>query len=133
MQTVSHDGATLAMLLKAEDLAPGLCFFTKDEDFIQVGSWNYENGAVLAAHNHHHLPRRATRTQEAVVVVRGRVRATVYTEADQPAGVLEAGPGEVLILLAGGHGYQILEDDTLAIEIKNGPYPGAQADRRRLA
>jgi len=39
---------------------------------------------------------------------------------------------ETLILLKGGHGYEILEDGTRVLEVKNGPYPGAEVDRRRL-
>jgi hypothetical protein len=44
--------------------------------------------------------------------------------------ILEA--GDVLVLLSSGHGYRILEDGTRVIEIKNGPYPGADVDRRRI-
>jgi hypothetical protein len=133
MHIVEKNGARLAMKLEDQDFAPGLSFFTADEDFIQVGSWRYPAGKVLAAHNHNRAPRSLDRTQEAVIVLRGRVRAEVFDEEDALAGHLEAGPGEMLVLFHGGHGYQILEDDTLAIEVKNGPYPGADIDRRRLA
>ena len=37
-----------------------------------------------------------------------------------------------MICLEGGHGYEILEDNTRVLEIKNGPYPGPEKDRRRL-
>ena len=36
------------------------------------------------------------------------------------------------MLLECGHGYTILSDDTKVIEIKNGPYLGADVDRRRI-
>jgi hypothetical protein len=36
-------------------------------------------------------------------------------------------------LLRGGHGYEILEDGTQVLEVKNGPYLGPDVDRRRLA
>lgn len=35
-------------------------------------------------------------------------------------------------MMNGGYGYRILEDNTKVIEIKNGPYLGAEKDRRRL-
>jgi len=44
----------------------------------------------------------------------------------------EAGAGDVVILLRGGHGYDIIEDGTQVLEVKNGPYLGAEADRRRI-
>lgn len=40
--------------------------------------------------------------------------------------------GDILILLECGHGYKILEDNTKVLEIKNGPYLGADVDRRRI-
>jgi len=40
--------------------------------------------------------------------------------------------GDTLILLNSGHGYEILEDGTQVLEIKNGPYLGAERDRRRF-
>jgi hypothetical protein len=40
--------------------------------------------------------------------------------------------GDILILLQGGHGYEILEDGTQVLEVKNGPYIGADLDRRRF-
>ena len=36
------------------------------------------------------------------------------------------------MLLRGGHGYEILEDGTQVLEVKNGPYLGPDVDRRRL-
>jgi len=45
---------------------------------------------------------------------------------------IEVSEGEILILLNSGHGYKILEDNTKVIEIKNGPYLGAEVDRRRF-
>ena len=45
---------------------------------------------------------------------------------------LEVNVGDVIILLRGGHGYDILDDDTEVLEIKNGPYVGSDLDRRRI-
>ncbi|KAF5038306.1 hypothetical protein DSECCO2_555620 [anaerobic digester metagenome] len=133
MEIVSDNGVKLAMVLRPDDFKPGLSFFTDDSDFIQLGSWRYAAGTRLAAHNHNTVARESVRTQEAVVVLRGRLRAAVYAEGDALLGSLEAGPGDVMVFFAGGHGYEILEDDTLVIEVKNGPYPGPEADRRRLS
>ena len=40
--------------------------------------------------------------------------------------------GDILIMLEGGHSYEIMEDNTQVLEIKNGPYVGAELDRRRF-
>lgn len=110
----------------------GLNFFSPYEDFQQVGTWVYSAGKKLAAHAHNSVAREVTWTQEVLYVRRGRLRAEIYDSKDHKVTELEAGPGDVLILLSGGHGYEILEDGTEVLEVKNGPYVGADRDRRRL-
>jgi hypothetical protein len=65
-------------------------------------------------------------------VRRGRLRARIYSPDDRLLATLEAGEGDLLMLLRGGHGYEILEDGTQVLEVKNGPYLGPERDRRRL-
>jgi hypothetical protein len=132
MNIVRSNGRILARHVTAEDIAEGLSFFSEPEDFVQVGSWLYGNGKDLKRHIHNEVPRQVTRTQEVLVVISGAVRAAIYDEAGALADSLTVKAGEVLILLGGGHGYDVLQDQTRVIEIKNGPYPGAERDRRRF-
>ena len=62
----------------------------------------------------------------------GSIRATIYGDNRKQIRQLEVFSGDVLILISGGHGYEILEDDTHVLEIKNGPYLGAEIDRTRF-
>ena len=110
----------------------GLKFFSSDSDYQQVGTWGYEQGKNLLAHSHNKVSREVLWTQEVLYIRAGRVCAEIYDTADQKVAELEAGAGDILMLLHGGHGYRILEDGTQVLEIKNGPYVGADADRRRL-
>ncbi len=127
------DGDTLcAVHVTAEEWKDGLNFFSEDGDFIQVGTWQYDNGKELKAHQHNPVPRTAEWTQEAVYVKSGRMTAAIYGLQQQKLGEFQAGPGDILIMLRGGHGYSILEDGTQILEIKNGPYPGAERDRFRF-
>lgn len=132
MPTISHNGQRLAIHIPQREQGEGLQFFSDDGDFVQVGTWGYNRGRRLAAHVHNQVPRQFSHTQEAIYVITGRVLSTIYThegiEVDQVT--LEA--GDILVLLTGGHGYEILEDGTRVLEVKNGPYPGAEVDRRRL-
>jgi hypothetical protein len=65
-------------------------------------------------------------------VLQGKVRATVFSEDREPVEVVELGQGDAMVLLRGGHGYEILMDGTKVIEVKNGPYPGPEKDRERI-
>ncbi len=132
MRTIEHNGTRLATLITAADRKPGLSFFSDDDDFIQVGMWGYDAGKHLQAHIHNVVPREIDRTQEVICVLQGRVRSTIFTEAEQQCAEVDLDAGDVLILLCGGHSYDILENGTQVLEVKNGPYPGADADRRRF-
>jgi hypothetical protein len=110
----------------------GLGFFSSDQDFIQVGVWGYNSGKVLKAHIHNQALREVHWTQEVLYVRSGRIRATVFDMAERRVAELLGTEGDILVLLRGGHGYEILQDGTRVLEVKNGPYLGAEADRRRL-
>lgn len=110
----------------------GLNFFSEDEDFIQVGVWGYGAGKELKAHIHNEVKREVQWTQEVLFVRSGKLRANIFNTNEEKVAELEVGAGDVIILLRGGHGYEILEENTKVLEIKNGPYVGADEDRRRI-
>lgn len=110
----------------------GLNFFSEDGDFIQVGVWGYGAGKQLKAHIHNEVKREVLWTQEVLFVRSGKLRANIFNTHEEKVAELEVGAGDVIILLRGGHGYDILEDGTQVLEIKNGPYVGPDLDRRRF-
>lgn len=132
MKIVQVNNQILAKHITDEDWTEGLAFFSADEDFIQVGTWRYDSGKQLAAHIHNEAERIIAFTQEVLFIRKGRIAAQIYDYDHNKVDELICEAGDVLILLAGGHGYTILEDDTRVLEIKNGPYLGAEADRRRI-
>ncbi|MDT7836543.1 hypothetical protein [Aquabacterium sp. OR-4] len=130
---IKEGALVLARHIPAADAwGKGLKFFSPDGDYQQVGTWGYGAGKTLLAHSHNEVARSVAWTQEVLYIRAGRVLAEVYDTADQKVAELEAGAGDLLVLLRGGHGYRILEDGTQVLEIKNGPYVGADVDRRRL-
>jgi hypothetical protein len=110
----------------------GLNFFSRNDDYVQVGVWRYEMGTVLAAHTHNKAPREINYTQEVIFVRKGKLVASIYNSNGEEKAELVVNEGDILILLGGGHGYQIIESDTQVLEVKNGPYLGPTIDRRRL-
>lgn len=133
MREIIKDGVVLARHIPAEDMKSGLNFFSRDEEFIQAGMWKYEEGKQLSAHIHNELIRTINRTYEVLYIIHGRLKANIYDFNETLVDTLIISQGDVLILLESGHGYEILESQTQVLEVKNGPYLGAEADRRRLA
>ena len=78
------------------------------------------------------MERKVTRTCECLYLISGAIAVQIYDMQEKPAESFEARAGDVVILLECGHGYQVLEDDTRVLEVKNGPYLGAETDRRRF-
>ncbi len=116
----------------SEAWGQGLKFFSPDRDYVQVGTWGYPAGKELLAHAHNEVKRQVPWTQEVLYIRKGRLRADIYGSNGVKVAEFDAAEGDVLVLLEGGHGYSIMEDGTEVLEIKNGPYVGADADRRRL-
>ncbi len=132
MKEIKHNNKTLARLIAPGDVKEGLNFFSEDGDFIQVGEWNYGKDKDLLAHIHNEVPRTVTRTCETLYVISGKLEAKIYTLEEELVDTFEVNAGDILVLLECGHGYKTLEDNTRVLEVKNGPYLGAEVDRRRI-
>ena len=120
-----------ATLIKTKDAPKGLTFPSSDEENIQVGVWNYEKGKILDLHYHKDFSREATRTGEAVCVIRGSIACNLYTKEGDFLVEIPVKESEVIIQYYGAHEY-IIEEDSVIIEIKNGPYFGPEKDRVRI-
>ncbi|MDR0373378.1 MAG: hypothetical protein LBI79_07485 [Nitrososphaerota archaeon] len=132
IEKIVNDGLLLAVIIRDSDWSKGLTFVSSENDFQQVGMWNYDKGKVLEPHVHLLKPRMISRTQEVLFLKEGALRASIFTEDEKFLKTIDLHKGDTMILLAGGHGYEILEDNTKVLEVKNGPYLGAIEDRKRI-
>jgi hypothetical protein len=123
---------TLAIIIRDADWEEGLNFASAEEDYQQVGFWNYNKGQKLQAHLHLIAPRQVLKTQEIIFVKQGKMRADIYSEKEKFLQSIELKAGDTCIFLNGGHGYEILENNTKVLEIKNGPYLGKEKDKKLI-
>jgi hypothetical protein len=126
---IVKDGLVLARHVRPGDFRKGLAFYSEDEEFLQVGTWRYDNGQQLRAHVHNIVPREIDRTNEVVIVLQGSMAARIFDEERHLVETVTVCQGEFLILMNGGHDYTILENDTRILEIKNGPFLGKEIDK----
>ncbi len=129
MEVIKHDNRIISIIYRDDDWKRGLNFITPDELFIQAGSWWYEKGKVLQRHVHNDYPREATRTQETVYVKQGSMRCSIYTDEKEFIQDFILYEGDLAIFAFGGHGFEILEDETKIIESKNGPFTDVETDK----
>jgi hypothetical protein len=129
MTKIEKDDLLLAIVHKKNEWKEGLDFLTPNDTFCQVGTWWYQKGKKLKPHKHIENIRDNKLTQECVIVVAGAIAVDVYDSNNQFVCREKLESGDFMVLLNGGHGYDILENNTRVIECKNGPFISVEKDK----
>ena len=124
-------GQVLAYVVRGSPMPERTTFLTPPESTLQVGYVVYAAGQEIARHMHLPVERRLIGTAEVLIVQRGRCEVDVYAEDRHLVETRELRQGDVLIALAGGHAFRLLED-TVLLEIKQGPFVGDDASKERF-
>jgi len=120
---IAHKDQELAIIIRSSFSKDGIEFFTPDDFSQQLGYMNRTKGYVIPPHRHNLVPREVILTQEVLLIKSGKVRVDFYDDDQnylQSAILLK---GDVILLAAGGHGFEMLESSEM-IEVKQGPYCG---------
>ena len=121
VERIEHEGRLLALIISHRYDKPGISFFTPNELSQQLAYMHHPAGKVIDAHVHSPLPRQVLLTQETLLIKRGKLRVDFYDEHQTylQSRVLES--GDVILLIQGGHGFEVLEELEM-FEVKQGPY-----------
>jgi len=130
VEYVKHGESLLAIILPANFRDPGIRFFTPNDFSQQLACMCHPSGKIIFPHVHNQVPREVRYTLEVLFIKRGKVRVDFYDESEQYLESRILFTGDVILLAAGGHGFEVLEE-TEMIEVKQGPYAG-EADKRRF-
>jgi mannose-6-phosphate isomerase-like protein (cupin superfamily) len=123
VERIEVDGILLALIVRALYSEPGLKFFTPDDFSQQLAYMRHPQGKIIAPHVHNEVKRTVHFTQEVLFIRKGRLRVDFY-KSDRTYVVSRLlGPGDVVLLSDGGHGFECLEELEM-IEVKQGPYAG---------
>jgi len=129
-ENITIDGQLCALIVRGSFDEPGIQFLTSGELSQQLASMSYPPGKIIPAHTHNPVQRQVAYTQEALFIRKGRLRVDFYTQQHEYRTSRELGAGDVILLVSGGHGFEVLEELNM-IEIKQGPYAG-DADKTRF-
>jgi len=130
IEEITHDGRTLAILLRTTYRDQGIKFFTPDEFSQQLAYMNRPEGYTIQPHVHNPVRREVQYTKEVLFIKSGKVRIDFYDDDQNYLEDRILNPGDVILLAFGGHGFEMLEDSEI-IEVKQGPYVG-EADKTRF-
>ncbi len=123
VETICEGDVLIALIVRRDYGPDSTEFMTPDHLSQQVGMICCEAGAVIARHVHNPVRRTILGTSEAIIVRKGRVQLDLYNNDRDfiTSRVLRA--GDLVFLVDGGHGFEVLED-TVLLEVKQGPYLG---------
>lgn len=121
LEMIKSGDTTLSIIIRASYKQDGIQFFTSGDFSQQLGYMNRPKGYVILPHRHNLVERKVTITQEVLFVRSGKVRVDFYDDLQVYLESRILASGDVILLAAGGHGFEMLEDSEM-IEVKQGPY-----------
>lgn len=130
VENITSDGIVVAKIFYNQPISPGVHFYVEDENSLQVGKQLRLKGEQIKPHRH--LPvkiQREETLQEVLYIEKGRVRIDFYNDRWEEIDSRILNQGDMILLIRGGHGFEMLEE-TVMVEIKEGPYNPASTQKR---
>lgn len=112
-----------AIIVRRDFHEEGIHFFTSNDLSQQLAYMSHPSGKKIQPHVHKKVSREVQFTQETLFIRKGKLKVDFYS-LDQEyleSRILES--GDVILLIKGGHGFEVLEDLEM-FEVKQGPYAG---------
>ncbi len=130
MEMIKKKNKLLAMIIRNDYTCEGVDFITPSEYSQQVAYMHHPTGKVIDAHVHNLVHRNVVMTQEVLFIKKGVLRVDFYDEYEDYLESRELHAGDMILLVSGGHGFQVLEEVEM-VEVKQGPYAG-ENDKKRF-
>ena len=123
VEHITWHGQHIATLIRADYQPDSTTFVTPDCYYQQSGFVVYPAGSQCPRHQHLPLQRHLVGTSEAILVRRGKVEVDLYAMDKSFICTRVLGENDLILLVSGGHGFRF-QEDTVLLEIKQGPYTG---------
>ena len=121
--------AVLAYLITRESEFTETTFVSEPQDLLQLGFVVYGAGKSISPHVHLPVERRINGTSEFLWVRKGHCEVDIYDDNRTLVTTKELHVGDAILLLAGGHSFR-MHEDTVLVEVKQGPYFGLEEKER---
>lgn len=109
--------------LKAKD---GPLFLTKPEEPLQIGVIEYGKGEGSKPHRHASVRPERPSFREFLYIEKGSVRVRIFDDNWAMLAERALSSGDFVLLMDGGHSVEAIASCRI-VEVKLGPYPGADA------
>ncbi len=129
MKRIERDGKLYAIYDSLATIEKGFKWYGEETDAIQVARMHYSKDKVVKPHLHKYRPRSLDYTQESVIVIKGKIAFSFYDKDKIFLDKVILNPGDLIVSFSGYHGMEVLEDDSVYFEIKNGPFTGLEGEK----
>ena len=122
----------ISTIISIEDINSYRTDVSPDSEFLQVSARRLDKDIFVKAHRHKYIVRETNITQEAWIVHRGKIKATIYDIDKKFLEEVIISDGGCIVLYNGGHSLTSMVENTIFYEIKNGPYFGYENDKEDI-
>lgn len=118
---IGPDGEQLGLVIRSNYSVSGVEFLTPSTFGQQLALMKRPKGELIEPHVHLPVNRDLVGTQEVLIMKSGKMRVDFYQASRTYVASTIIEEGDIVLLNAGGHGFELLED-SLFIEVKQGPF-----------
>jgi cupin fold WbuC family metalloprotein len=123
-------GLLLHQVCRFEEIQEERTNLCSDSSFIQCAALNMNKGKTFKPHRHITKNRNEIYTpQESWIILKGIAKVFLYDTDDSLLATYILKRGDSSFTFYGGHTYEIMENNTIVMEYKTGPYEGQSNDK----
>ena len=119
----------MLVINKKSDITENRTDLCPNDQFLQISTKKLNKPTAFKAHKHLTLTRYTDITQEAWIVLEGKIKAFFYDIDDTLLYETDLIAGDCAVVFKAGHSFEVIYDNTILYEVKNGPYFGQQMDK----
>jgi cupin superfamily acireductone dioxygenase involved in methionine salvage len=124
IKKILYNNKEIAYIVRAQFPIDNLDFFSKKEDYLQVGYHKKPKGAKLKAHYHCFQKCSVDSLQEVFYIVKGKVKVNFYNKQGKLFQTEILKKGDILFQRSLGHSFELLTQAEI-FEVKQGPFLGS--------
>jgi hypothetical protein len=110
-----------ALILRSNYQKNGIEFLTPSKLSQQIALIKHKKGYTVTPHINKKIIYKIQTASEVLYIIKGKIKLDLFSSAQKFICSIILETGELISLVEGGHGIEILED-TKMIEIKQGPF-----------
>lgn len=120
----------LYSIIKFEEIEENRKDLSPETEYLQVSCKKLKKSDIFKPHKHLSLERKTTTTHESWVILKGSIKTQLFDIDNTLYSEEILSSGDCLVCFAAGHSFEVLEEDTILYEFKNGPYYGVKKDKQ---